>query len=119
MHVVYDRENYRLLGITKLFSDFGIVGGEVLTFEFVDGSNFNVHIFGEDGNEMHYNSNDHETEDSSPQTGKIVRIIANLFLSVISLIVDILNNYFQFQHTMEGGSSLSLLVMRIQRLMKL
>ncbi|KAL1808431.1 hypothetical protein ACET3Z_025421 [Daucus carota] len=68
MHVVYDRQNHRLLGISKLFSDFGIVGGEVLIFEFVDGSNFNLYIIGEDGNEIDYPSNGHASEHSSPET---------------------------------------------------
>ncbi|KAL1815676.1 hypothetical protein ACET3Z_018250 [Daucus carota] len=54
IHVVYDRQSMKLLGVSDLFSDFGLIGGEILLFESVDLRVFNVYIMGEDGCEIQY-----------------------------------------------------------------
>ena len=54
MYVVYDRVNRKLSGMRKLFNDFGLIGGEILIFQYVDGSNFNVYIIGSDCSEIDY-----------------------------------------------------------------
>ncbi|WOH08669.1 hypothetical protein DCAR_0728113 [Daucus carota subsp. sativus] len=66
MHVTYDHQNLRLEGMSDLFTDFQLVDGEVLIFQFVDGTNFNVYIMCEDGSEMEYPSVLHASQLLSP-----------------------------------------------------
>ena len=80
MHVTYNQQNHRLEGMSDLFTDFQLVGGEVLIFQFVDGANFNVYIMCEDGSEMQYPSVLHASQLLSPNPGKHLQDIESCFV---------------------------------------
>ena len=69
IHVVYDRQSMKLLGVSDLFSDFGLIGGEILLFESVDLRVFNVYIMGEDGCEIQYPEVVHRSQICCPVPG--------------------------------------------------
>lgn len=79
MHFTYDQQNHRLEGMSDLFTDFRLVGGEVLIFQFVDGTNFNVYIMCEDGSEMEYPSVLHTSQLLSPNPGTHLQNIESCF----------------------------------------
>ncbi|KAL1831329.1 hypothetical protein ACET3Z_000980 [Daucus carota] len=64
--VAYDQQSRKLIGLLDLFTDFQLVGGEILLFEYVDNSNFKLYIVGEDGNEIKYPAIVHSSQTSSP-----------------------------------------------------
>ncbi|KAL1819307.1 hypothetical protein ACET3Z_014176 [Daucus carota] len=68
IRVVFDAENRKLVGVGDFFSDFGLVGGEVLIFESVDFEVFKVYIVGEDCSEIQYPAIVHRSQDTSPVT---------------------------------------------------
>ena len=70
MHVAYDRKTGKLRELGDFFYDLGLGGGELLIFELVNGTNFNVYIIGEDGNEIDYPSILHASQASSSCVGK-------------------------------------------------
>ena len=72
IHVFYDRENRKLVGLGDLFADFGLVGGEFLLFESDGNGKFKIYIQGEDVNEIQYPSNQHTSQSSSSMLGKTV-----------------------------------------------
>ena len=82
IHVSYDRENRKLVGVGDLFADFGLGGGEVLLFESDGNGKLKVYILGEDGNEIQYPSNLHASQSSSSMSGKFEFFFEYLFLYI-------------------------------------
>ncbi|WOG82393.1 hypothetical protein DCAR_0101557 [Daucus carota subsp. sativus] len=96
MHVSYDERNCRLEGLGDFFTVFGLVGGEVLLFEYVDGKDFIVYIFGEDGNEIDYPAIVNASETSSSVTDskkhgswKFVKFISNAHVTDDEITVSV------------------------------
>lgn len=64
-------DDWTIYGVSNLYEDFGLNGGEMLVFEFNGKSDFNVYVIGSDLTEIQYPNIVHHMQKNRPKLGKI------------------------------------------------
>ena len=64
-------DDWTLYGLSKLYEDFGLNGGEFLVFEYNGKNDFNVYVIGSDLIEIEYPNVVHYLQKNRPRVGKI------------------------------------------------
>ena len=67
--VVLDEERGTLSGLSTLYDDFELIGGQMLLFDFNGCSGFNVYVIGTDLREIDYPSVVHCMQNKRPRNG--------------------------------------------------
>lgn len=77
--VIYDREKSVFVGFGMFFSQFGLIGGETLVFEYIDDHRFKMYIVGSDGCEIYYPDVVHPCQKRNAERGITYLLFNNFF----------------------------------------
>ena len=69
--VYFSDDQWTISGVSNLYEDFGLNGGEMLLFEFNGKSDFNVYVIGSNLTEIEYPNIVHYLQKNRPRVGKI------------------------------------------------
>ena len=72
IRVKFDAEEGTFYGVSDMYDDFELEGGEMLLFEYNGISGLNVHVIGQDLTEIEYPNVVHHMQKIEPRVGKFL-----------------------------------------------